>query len=313
MLTARSAIALAAVLLLPGCGFVHFGRFPAGATATGDATMAEAYTNLATEHKMLKQELALVRREGDVLRASLDRTGSATPGPDLLAQLNASTRELAALRASHARLQTESPGAPGRTGANPALAEIEEKLADSLRKYTELREENARLRADVQQSRTENATLAGQLNTAVARQEQAQSALAQLNTELLAQKEARARADQAASAARAQLGAVIAAGGSEPGARSALRLAKAPPANSSASAELRTDPERLRVSAGAASSTPAPMRRTHVVTAGDTLERLAQKYYDAPERWREIYDANEKQLGNGRPLTVGMQLEIPEK
>ncbi len=321
MLPARSALALIALLLLPGCGLIHFGRLPAGATSTGDAGMAEAYTSLATEHKMLKQELAIVRREGDALRASVDRAGGASPGADLVAQLNATTRELATLRATHARLQSEPPAASSRSGSNPLLAAVEEKLAVSLRNFTQLQEENARLRAEVQQARTENTTLAGQLSTAVTRQEQARAELGQLNNELLAQKEARARADQAANAARAQLSAVLAAGGSptstsvDPGAAApaTLRLAKAPPADASATAELRTDAEKLRLAGGGTPVAPATAPRTHVVAAGDTLERLAQKYYNAPDRWRQIYDANEKQLGNGRPLTVGMHLEIPEK
>src|SRR5688572_19028729 len=119
----RPAVACAALLLLPGCGYIHFGRLPAGATATGDATMAEAYSALSTEHKILKQELALARREGDALRATLDRAGSTTAAPGLVAQLNETTRELASLRASHAKLQAERTGTAG-----PATA-LEEQLA----------------------------------------------------------------------------------------------------------------------------------------------------------------------------------------
>jgi nucleoid-associated protein YgaU len=52
-------------------------------------------------------------------------------------------------------------------------------------------------------------------------------------------------------------------------------------------------------------------RRIHVVREGDTLDKLARQYYDAPARWRQIYDANEALLTGGRPLHVGMELEIP--
>lgn len=309
-------MALAALMLFPGCGFIHFGRNPAGATSTGDAGTAEAYTALATEHKILKQELALVRKEGDALRATIERAGSFANAPELAVQLSATTRELAALRARHAQLQAQRQGAADTPASHAQFTELEEKLAVSLRTRTELQEETARIRSEVQRLRIENTTLAEQVKAAAAREEQAQSALAQLNTELLAHKDARARADQAAAAAHAQLSAVIAAGadGSGTATRAAmtLQLAKAPPADASPTAELRTDPRRLRL-AGADGGTPAPAPspRTHIVAAGDTLEKLAQKYFGTPEQWRQIYEANEKQLGNGRPLTVGMKLDIP--
>jgi LysM repeat protein len=324
----RPTLALSALLLLSGCGFVHFGRLPqtGGGAAGGDAAMAEAYTNLATEHKILKQELALARKEGDALRATIERAGSGSP--DLVARLEETTRELTTLRASYERLQSSRGGTP--TGAeDPAtrarLAEIEEKLAASLRNYTQLQEENARLRQDVDRVRGENIVLAEQLKTAVARNDQAQTALAQLNTELLAQKEARVRAEQASSAAQAQLVAVMAArtGGAplsaaretSADAAAALQAPKAP--SSGAAAELRVNTERLRNNTAAGAPAPegaggAKPPRTHVVEPGDTLEKLALKYYGAPSLWRRIYEANEAVLGNGRPLASGMRLAIPE-
>lgn len=319
MALVRSTLALGGLLLLSGCGFVHFGRLPQGPAAGGDAAMAEAYTNLATEHKILKQELVLARKEGDTLRATLDRAGSSSP--ELVARLEETTRELTALRASHARLLASRGG--DDPAAKSQLAEIEEKLATSLRNYTQLQEENARLRQDVDRVRSENIVLAEQLKTAVARHDQAQAALAQLNTELLAQREARVRAEQSSSAAQAQLVAVMAnrSGGSAPltaaressaDAAAGLQLPKAPPAG--AAADLRINTERLR-SGAVSSPTPDPAAkppRTHTVEPGDTLEKLALKYYGAPDRWRRIYEANEALLSNGRPLTAGMRLTIPE-
>jgi nucleoid-associated protein YgaU len=52
--------------------------------------------------------------------------------------------------------------------------------------------------------------------------------------------------------------------------------------------------------------------RIHVVQATDTLEKIAQKYYGDPARWRTIYFANNAQLSGGRPLKPGMQLEVPK-
>lgn len=310
--------------LLPGCGYIHFGRYPQGGPAAGDAAMGQAYSNLVTEHKILKQELVLARKDGDALRAAMEGSSHGSGSPELIAQLNESTRELAALRASYARLQSERGASPGDPAAPARFSELEEKLASSLRNYTQIQEENARLRTDLARTRAENTTLAEQLKSSLAQNEQAQAALSQLNTELLAQKDARARAEQAADAVRAQLSAVVTARSGAPaltGAReaaatpvAALQLAAAPPAELPAQAELRTNAERVRATPPAAGSSPGAgaARRVHVVQQGDTLEKIAQKYYGAPERWSRIYAANNDLLRDGRPLKPGMELEIPE-
>jgi hypothetical protein len=49
----------------------------------------------------------------------------------------------------------------------------------------------------------------------------------------------------------------------------------------------------------------------HVVGSGDTLERLAQRYYGDKTRWEEIRDANKKTLKGGIALDIGMKLKIP--
>jgi nucleoid-associated protein YgaU len=330
--------ALLSIGLLSGCGYVHFGRLPK--TQPGDPAMAEAYANLSTEHKILKQELALARKEGETLRGALDHGDNGSP--DLVKRLNETTRELATLRASYSQLQTQRGASPAAAAMDVTtqirLTELEEKLAASMRNYTQLQEENARLRRDLTSARSENASLADRLTTVVARNEEAQGALAQLNTELLAQKDARARAEQTTTALRAQLSAVMArigpadstnspvatmtGGSSNATPVSGLQLTKAPAADAPATAELRISPERLRAStaaqapvATAAPATPAPEPhhgRVHVVQAGDTLEKIARKYYGAPEGWSRIYAANNDLLRDGRPLKAGMELEIPE-
>lgn len=321
MAFARSVGALALVLLCSGCGYVHFGRLPVPATPVGDAKLAEAFSNLTLEQKILKQELVLARREGDALRTALDRAGGGSAA-EVTARLTETTRELAVLRASYAKLQAERASAPAApAGGNTELAAVEEKLASTLRSHTQLQEENARLRRDLDRAQAENGTLASQLKTALSRHEQAQAALAQLNTELLAQKEARTRAEQAAAAMHAQLGVVMARGGTLPPSpgntgesaapAATLRIAKAPPAG--ASAELRVDPAQLRADPRPEDPNATAKRgRTHVVEVGDTLERIAQKYYGTGEKWSRIYAANQALLANGRPLTAGMELAIPE-
>ncbi|MCX6954336.1 MAG: hypothetical protein NTV51_19465, partial [Verrucomicrobia bacterium] len=251
------------LLLTSGCGYVHFGRLPE--VTPIDATLNTAYSNLSTDYKILKQELALVRKEGDALRAVIDGRGAANPTSDLVAKLNETTRELAALRTRYAQLsETKAPSAAVAAQA----AQLEEKLAGSLRNYTQLQEENARLRTEIDRTRTENTALTAQVKSVTAQNEQAQAALAQLNTELLAQKDARARAEQQAAATAAQLSAVIAGAPSKPATLADARessarasTALAVPTEGAATAELRTNPARVDAAAA-----PAEAPRLHVVT-----------------------------------------------
>jgi nucleoid-associated protein YgaU len=326
-----ASLLLSTVLLSAGCGYVHFGRLPKTPIGTSDSVMATAYTELATEHKILKQELALTRKEGDALRQALERSGGAAPSITVAAEttskLSETTRELAALRTSYAKLQAERAG--NGAAATAAKAELEEKLADSLRKYTQLQEENSRLRGEVDRTRAENNTLASQLKTAAMQAERAEATMAQLNGDLIAQKEARMRAEQAADAVRTQLTTVLAHRDSTPvtaprpaapGALSSLQIAKAPPAELSPTAELRVSADQLRSTPPAAAPVPPatsaaantqPPMRIHVVKAGDTLEKISRQYFNAPDRWKTIYDANVDVLGKGDPLRAGMELRIP--
>lgn len=322
----RACVALLTPTLFAGCGYVHFGKMPNAPAAGGDAALATAYSSLSTEHKILKQELALARKEGDTLRIALDRAGggaAVTSSADLAARLAETSRELASLRASYDKLRADRSNPSG--GATPdaiaaAKSELEEKLAVSLRNYTQLQEENAKLRTEVDRTKAENAGLNDQLKAAAIAAERTQSTLSQLNADLLAQKDARARAEQSAESVRAQLSAVLAHGGSSPASNptsASLSSAKTPSAGSSPTAELRAGASRLRPE-NTSTTTPPPAptsalkTRVHVVEVGDTLEKIARQYYGAPERWRTIYDANSALLGSGQPLRAGMELQIPE-
>jgi len=321
MRSVRVTLAILVPTLLSGCGYIHFGRLEKSPVGGGDAALAAAYSNLSTEHKILKQELLLARKEGDALRTALERGTGASAG-DAAARLDETTKELAALRLSYAKLQAERASSNIAVAADsPRLRELEDKLAVSLRNYTQLQEENTRLRGDLERTRGDNVALADQLKTAAARNEQAQSALEMLNVELLAQKQARARADQAADSARAQLSVVLAKGAGDattgqpvPATTAALQLSRSPSAGATPTAELRTDAERLRRTSEstAVATTPiTPRPAVHVVAVGDTLEKLAVKYYGAAERWRAIYEANLTLLGGGQALRIGMELKLP--
>lgn len=210
-----------AVLVLPffavtGCNYVHFGRLEKF-TAVGDEKVARENSDLRVEKKLLQQELALARKEGDTLRVALESRTTGTGGADsteLANRLNETVGELGKLRASYAQLQAERERLAAGTGDSAAaaariaglqtkLGETENRLADTLRTYTQLQEENTRLRA-------ENSALATQVREVTEQNAIAQSALAQLNTELLAQKEIRAKAEQETESLRSQLHTVLA-------------------------------------------------------------------------------------------------------
>lgn len=310
----------AAASLFSGCGYVHFGRLPETAPAAPmrDSKSAEAYTNLSTEHKILKQELALARKEGDTLRTALERA-SGGGGSDLAKRLSETSAELATLRASYARLQVErSSGVTSAPASTASLRELEEKLAASLRDYTQLKAENTRLEGELGQARRENADLAQQLSLATARYGQAQAEVAQLNTELVAQRSARTRSEQVTESLRAQLSTIMAqaaATGTSP-----LQLARAPASDSAPTGELRANAERIRLQAverANAKNTSSPAAaggtRIHAVRTGDTLENLAQRYLGSADRWRVLFDANSTLLATDRTLRPGMELVIPEK
>jgi len=63
--------------------------------------------------------------------------------------------------------------------------------------------------------------------------------------------------------------------------------------------------------ATAAAPVAAPGVRTHVVANGDSLSRLAQRYYGNASRWQDIYNANATLLGPNGILKVGTTLRIP--
>lgn len=336
---------LPVLTLLAGCNYVHFGRLKHVPT---DAALAASNADLRMEKKLLEQELAISRKEGDALRAALDHPAPSAPGSEaLVAKLNEAARELTSLRESYAKLQSQRERISGsQPSGNFAAAEqiadlknqlgqTEEKLAMALRNFTQLQEDNNRLRSAIDQAHAENATLTTRVERITAQNAEARSALAQLNTELLAQKEARAQAEQNAEALRTQLHAMVnqanapttsladARESSATGARAIESTLQINEANGSpaAAATLSVNPAKLRGSSGAAPA-EAPTAptvtaeskpvRTYVVKEGDTLEKIAKQVYGKAERWSVLYTANNELLSGGRPLKAGMELAIPE-
>lgn len=60
-----------------------------------------------------------------------------------------------------------------------------------------------------------------------------------------------------------------------------------------------------------AKTTPKGPARLHVVQPGDTLFSLSRLYYNSPDKWKAILDANEKSIDDPGKLKVGQTLTIP--
>lgn len=69
------------------------------------------------------------------------------------------------------------------------------------------------------------------------------------------------------------------------------------------------------VPAATAVSPPAPAAagpRSHTVVGGDTLARIARKYYGNSGQWPKIAEANKETLPDPTKLQIGMVLVVPE-
>src|SRR5881275_1468307 len=51
--------------------------------------------------------------------------------------------------------------------------------------------------------------------------------------------------------------------------------------------------------------------QTYVVRSGDTLFSISRKFYKSPKRWKEILEANKKNIRDPKKLTAGETLVIP--
>jgi nucleoid-associated protein YgaU len=70
-------------------------------------------------------------------------------------------------------------------------------------------------------------------------------------------------------------------------------------------------PPARQPAAPPAASPPPGAGRKHVVAKGDTLYKIAQRYYGNGAKWPEILEANRDQLKNENAVRPGMELRIP--
>src|SRR2546429_4307977 len=88
-----------------------------------------------------------------------------------------------------------------------------------------------------------------------------------------------------------------------------LNLRKGPEARTASS---RIVSEKSAVTGGSSKKIASKNGdRTYVVQSGDTLFSISRKFYKSTKHWKEILEANEKNIPDPKKLTVGQTLVIP--
>jgi nucleoid-associated protein YgaU len=54
-----------------------------------------------------------------------------------------------------------------------------------------------------------------------------------------------------------------------------------------------------------------PADQQYVVKVGDTLSKLAERFYNSTSKWEKIFEANRENLKNPNYIYIGMKLVIP--
>jgi len=71
-------------------------------------------------------------------------------------------------------------------------------------------------------------------------------------------------------------------------------------------------PDFSNVQSGS-STTAAAAEQTYTVVAGDTLSKIAKKFYGSANLWNKIFQANTDQIKNPDLIRPGQVLKIPAK
>ena len=296
------------------------------ATATQQTAASEAVVLLQTQLEQSQRALHTVENERDGLKQQL----AAAPAPSGSGEsLETLTRQLAE---SETKLST----------ALRSYTLLREELDASRKSMGNLESERASLLAKVEAAASERASLSGELTAKSATaaevdtmRDQLRSALAEVSalrtttaqltpaaSEASMLREQLRQTQQQGAAAALELSqlrtrlALLApastgslAAPTRPGAQT-VSFAAPPPLPP---AETRT-PAASAAAGGTSSATTGPAAsgvRTHVVQTGDTLSRIATRYYGDAKRWNEIVEANREVIPSPDRLAVGMTLKIP--
>jgi LysM repeat protein len=296
------------------------------------APPADSQASLRADNKQLTDELAAAWKESERLKTELGAAQaaaakSAAESADLQKQLVAAQeasakgsaesadlqKQLAAAQEASAKSAAETadlqkqldaakaqPPAPADSGSPGSVADLQDKLATSLRSFSVVQDENAQLKSTVDKLTSDNASLSQQLDAARASiaslqvQAAATSQIEPLRTELRQAQDETSRLASENSELKTRL-AIQSPG---PGATKPAPTRPAQAAAASAAAAQAAPP-------------PPPAPRTYVVVEGDTLTKIARKFYGSSSRWEDILNANRDVMKDEKSLVVGSTLKIP--
>jgi uncharacterized protein YidB (DUF937 family) len=74
----------------------------------------------------------------------------------------------------------------------------------------------------------------------------------------------------------------------------------------------RADFSNVRSGASSTAPPPAPPEQSYTVVAGDSLSKIAKRYYGDAQQWRRIYDANREEVKDPDLIHPGQKLRIPD-
>lgn len=252
--------------------------------AAGEAAPAQGPDDLArlrADNKQLSDELAAAWKESDKLKADLASSQAA---------LAKATDQAADLQK-----QLDAQKAP----AGSELADTQDKLATALRSFTVVQDENAALKDSLDKLTAENSSLSQQLDAARASiaslqvQAAATSQIEPLRSEVRHAQDEISRLANENSDLRARLS------------------LQAPSPGSNKPTPMRPGLAPAAPPAPEAAPAAAPAPKTYVVVEGDTLTKIARKFYGSPSRWQDILNANRDTVKDEKSLVVGSTLKIP--
>lgn len=261
----------------------------------------------------LSQQYATLSAEADTLRAKF--AAEQKWGAELVRSEQA-RKELEAERDLLQKQLAAGTSADAKAGADLVrrAEEAEGNLATALRSYAVQSAELDQLRASLATAEGERAALTSRLT-------EMESAKTSLGNELADKSAAAAESDRLREQLRQT---------QQQAAATALELNQlrirlailAPSPSSTLSSPTRPGavdttslaapaPEALPAAGSGTSSGTAAAARSHVVQPGDTLSRIAQRYYGNGRRWNEILAANKAVIPNPDRLAIGTTLVIP--
>jgi LysM repeat protein len=283
---------------------IRFGVLPVALALAGymraddkaaPAPPTDAQASLRADNKQLSDELAAAWKESADLKSKVDQLTA--DYASLSQQLDAAKAQLAAKPEVAA-----APAPAPDTAATGQLADVQDKLATSLRSFTVVQDENNQLKASLDKLTSDNTSLGQQLDAA-----KASIAALQVQAALTSQIEPLRNELRQAQDEKNQLAA-------ENEMLKTRMSVQAPGPGSTRPIPLRPGTPQAVSAAQPPPPAPAPppaapAPKTYVVAEGDTLTKISRKFYGTSSRWADILKANHGV--NENSLVVGSTLTIP--